>query len=244
MVRVSLLALGVSLSMSALAPQEADAQLRGREPVGSRRGGVVIPQDRRDGRINSRTDGRCYKDDRDEDSDSDRGRGRGYEKRSRRDRDDDDDRYEHRDRYENRDRRYDHGCDNERYGYERNRGHGPKFCRNGQGHPVYGMQWCRDKGWGGASLKNVGWEDVILRRPRGAARSDLGRSILMDVLGRTVYGRFDQQRYRLGTSAPLVGRWVDTSRGTILNLYAGGLQIAQILDRNGDGRADLVRVAQ
>jgi hypothetical protein len=27
-------------------------------------------------------------------------------------------------------------------------GNGPPFCRNGQGHPVHGRQWCRDKGWG------------------------------------------------------------------------------------------------
>lgn len=25
---------------------------------------------------------------------------------------------------------------------------GPKFCQNGSGHPVHGMQWCRDKGFG------------------------------------------------------------------------------------------------
>jgi hypothetical protein len=25
---------------------------------------------------------------------------------------------------------------------------GPAFCRNGQGHPVYGWQWCEQRGWG------------------------------------------------------------------------------------------------
>jgi hypothetical protein len=218
MVRVSLLAVGVSLSMGFLAPQEAAAQLKGREPVGSGRGGVVVPQDRRD----SRVDSRCY-DDRYED------RGRSdHGKRSK------------HDRYESRDRRYD-DCDDR---FDDRNGNGPPFCRNGQGHPVHGMAWCREKGWGNASLRSVRWEDVILRRPRGVAQSDLGRSVLMDVLGRTVYGRFDQQRYRLGTNAPLVGRWLDTSNGTVLNLYSGGLQIAQILDRNRDGRADVVRIAQ
>lgn len=24
------------------------------------------------------------------------------------------------------------------------KGNGPPFCRNGQGHPVHGMDWCRD----------------------------------------------------------------------------------------------------
>ena len=27
------------------------------------------------------------------------------------------------------------------------KGNGPAFCRNGQGHPVHGWQWCEDKGW-------------------------------------------------------------------------------------------------
>jgi hypothetical protein len=26
-------------------------------------------------------------------------------------------------------------------------GNGPAFCRSGEGHPVHGRQWCRDKGW-------------------------------------------------------------------------------------------------
>ena len=26
-------------------------------------------------------------------------------------------------------------------------GNGPAFCRNGQGHPRFGWQWCQDKGW-------------------------------------------------------------------------------------------------
>ena len=24
---------------------------------------------------------------------------------------------------------------------------GPKFCRDGRGHPVHGLEWCRDKGF-------------------------------------------------------------------------------------------------
>src|SRR5688572_11048441 len=26
-------------------------------------------------------------------------------------------------------------------------GNGPSFCRSGAGHPVFGREWCRDKGW-------------------------------------------------------------------------------------------------
>ena len=26
-------------------------------------------------------------------------------------------------------------------------GNGPSFCRSGAGHPVFGREWCREKGW-------------------------------------------------------------------------------------------------
>lgn len=26
-------------------------------------------------------------------------------------------------------------------------GNGPAFCRSGAGHPVFGWEWCRDRGW-------------------------------------------------------------------------------------------------
>ena len=34
-------------------------------------------------------------------------------------------------------------------GRDRDRGRGPDFCRSGQGHPVYGWEWCERRGWGG-----------------------------------------------------------------------------------------------
>lgn len=27
-------------------------------------------------------------------------------------------------------------------------GHGPAFCRSGAGHPVFGWEWCEQRGWG------------------------------------------------------------------------------------------------
>jgi hypothetical protein len=27
------------------------------------------------------------------------------------------------------------------------RGGGPAFCRSGAGHPVFGREWCRERGW-------------------------------------------------------------------------------------------------
>ncbi|HEX6559913.1 MAG TPA: hypothetical protein VF021_10635 [Longimicrobiales bacterium] len=233
MLRVAMLALGATLTIGALAPQDAAAQTGRQRSQG--RGGVIVQQPRSNDRV--LRDGRCYDNsrvDRRRGDDDDRyeGRGKGKKDKDRYSdrRRDDDDRYEDG-RYRNGS--YDPDCDQ----YSSREGKGPKFCQNGQGHPVYGMAWCRDKGFG---LRNTGWQDVILRRPRYDTRSDLGRSVLQDVLGRVVYGRFDSQRSRLGVRQPLVGRWLDTSNGSMLNLFAGGLQIAQILDRNRDGRADVV----
>jgi hypothetical protein len=218
MLKVSMLALGASLMIGAAMPGDAAAQLSGRaQSEAAKRGGVIVPQtDRRD----DRRDDRCY-DDRYDDR-------RGKNKKNDRDRDND--------------RRWDNCDDDRRDGRydDRNRnGNGPKFCQNGQGHPVHGRAWCRQKGWDNASLRNTGWGDVILRRPR-YEQSSLGRSVLEQILGRTVYNRFDGQRSRLGLSSNMTGQWRNTSNGTVLDLFASGIQIAQLIDRNRDGRADVV----
>jgi|SRR5688572_5640358 len=122
-------------------------------------------------------------------------------------------------------------------------GNGPKFCRNGEGHPVYGMAWCRQKGYdtGYGVFSRVDWGDVVMRRQRDVARrGDLGRGTLQDILGSVVLGRFDRQRSRLGFSQPLYGRWVDSDAGSVLRLLSGSQPIAQLIDRNRDGRADVV----
>ena len=233
MLKVAMLALGATLTFGAIAPQDAAAQLNGRERVNGRTTTTTRTSDRRDARVDSR----CYDDDRDSDRDSDNGKYKNKNKSKHQS-------GRVRTTSSTYDPRYDtsYNCDdNGSYNTTNGkRGNGPPFCRNGQGHPVHGMQWCRDKGWSnGYSLRNVGWEDVILRR-RNVAQGDLGRSVLSDILGRVVYSRFDTQRQRLGVNQPLTGRWQETSNGTLLDLFAGGLQIAQILDRNRDGRADVV----
>ncbi len=47
-------------------------------------------------------------------------------------------------------------------------GNGPAFCRNGQGHPVHGWEWCRQKGWGDASSRADG------RRALPRSQRDVG----------------------------------------------------------------------
>ena len=36
----------------------------------------------------------------------------------------------------------------------KNKATGPAFCRNGAGHPVFGWEWCRARGWGDAYRTN------------------------------------------------------------------------------------------
>lgn len=47
-------------------------------------------------------------------------------------------------RYDRNDRRYESRAPAQKG----KNGKGPAFCRNGEGHPVHGRQWCRDKGFG------------------------------------------------------------------------------------------------
>ena len=144
---------------------------------------------------------------------------------------DNDRRWDDRDTDRDSDRRYSKGKKN-----------GPKFCQNGQGHPVHGREWCRQKGYdtGYGVYDRVDWDDVYMRRGRYDTRRELGRGVLEEILGRTVYGRFERQRSRLGYNQPLYGRWVDSNTGSVLRLLSGSQPIAQIIDRNRDGRADVV----
>ena len=239
MVKLATVALGATLALGVMAPRDAAAQ-SGRQRAEDR-GGVIIPQ-------SSRNDGRVYSDGvcRDQTNGRSEAEGRGRHKGKDHDRydkrrdHDDDDRYDRnrddRDRYQNNS--YDPDCN-----YSSSDSRGPKFCQNGQGHPVYGMAWCRQKGYGtNYSMRDTGWRDVILRRPRYGAQGDLNSSLLQQVLGRSVYNRFEDQAYRLGVRSPLEGRWLDMTNGSVLNLFAGGLQIAEIVDQNRDGRADIVRL--
>jgi hypothetical protein len=151
---------------------------------------------------------------------------------------------------------------------EAKNGNGPPFCRNGQGHPTKGWRWCEEKGWGSNRGRaqdilgrdsrrddrdrrdtrddrwgEVSWEDVILRRPTSANRR-LEQQTLRDILGATVLGRLSTHASRLGARGALDGRLVNLSGGSVLQLRAGGVPLAELTDSNRDGRFDLVLVAQ
>jgi hypothetical protein len=124
----------------------------------------------------------------------------------------------------------------------RDGGKGPKFCRNGNGHPVHGRQWCVQKGFGLGSGRwdRVRWEDVIFGRPQPRRDLDLGRDVLRDVLGSVIYGRLDAQRRTFGVRDPLTARWFNSEGRSVMLVNAGGTPIAELIDSNRDRHVDLV----
>lgn len=125
---------------------------------------------------------------------------------------------------------------------DRARGGGPPFCRNGQGHPVHGRQWCRDKGFGLGNARRGAWDDVIFRTPR-RDRRQLDRRDLGDILGDVVLGRVDARRGQIGARGPLSGEWLRDGRGgDALLIRAGGLALAELVDVDRDGAVDVLRL--
>jgi hypothetical protein len=121
----------------------------------------------------------------------------------------------------------------------RGRGGSPAFCRSGAGHPVFGRQWCDDKGFGLGSQRwdRARWEDVVLGQPQRRGRLD--RSGLGDVLGDVVLGRLHSYGRRHGSGA-LSGTWLDEAGAAVLQLSVGSTPFARLIDVNRNGRVDTV----
>ena len=132
---------------------------------------------------------------------------------------------------------------------ETNKEGSPSFCRSGAGHPVWGRQWCVDKGFGLGVDHDVRWaratdvDNVIFRREVNDA--DLTRNVLFDVLGDVVFNRLAAHAITLGFVDPLAGRWIGQPTGgpRVLLLSSGSRPVAELVDVNRDGRADLMLVA-
>jgi hypothetical protein len=119
-------------------------------------------------------------------------------------------------------------------------GNAPAFCRSGgSGHPVFGQRWCRDKGFGSGYDRwdRDGWDDVVLRRPRQPDRQ-IGRSVLSDMLGSVVLGRFESYGRQYYGAGPVNGQWIEERDAAVLQLSIDGIPFARILDTSRNGRVD------
>ena len=135
-----------------------------------------------------------------------------------------------------------------RLGDQSPRANAPAFCRSGQGHPVWGREWCIEKGFGLGSRQGTVWSrggigDVIFRQPDYRTRLDRGG--LIGVLGEIVLGRLALQSVALGYSDPLTGYWVaDPSGPYILRVNSGPYEVAEFYDSDRDNDVDVLYVVQ
>jgi hypothetical protein len=131
----------------------------------------------------------------------------------------------------------------------------PSFCRSGAGHPVWGRQWCLDKGFGLGMDNDFRWgrtvdpRDVIIRRPadiiiREDPATALTREVLQRVLGDAAFNRLAVHAITLGLVEPLTGVWLGESTGPrVLLVQSGEVPVAEVVDVNRDGTTDALYVA-
>jgi hypothetical protein len=124
----------------------------------------------------------------------------------------------------------------------------PSFCRSGAGHPVWGRQWCLDKGFGLGDFQDVRWGrtttlgDIIFGRT--ATTGNLAGDALLGLIGNTAFDRLALHAMTLGYTAPLTGVWATEPTGRrVLLVNSGPAPVAEVVDVNGDNRADLMLVA-
>ncbi len=135
-----------------------------------------------------------------------------------------------------------------RLGDQSPRANAPAFCRSGEGHPVWGREWCIDKGFGLGSRQGTLWSrggigDVIFRNPDYRTRLDRGG--LIGVLGDIVLGRLALQSVALGYDQPLTGYWVAQPDGPrILRVRSGEYEVAEFYDEDRNDRVEVLYVVQ
>lgn len=135
-----------------------------------------------------------------------------------------------------------------RLGDQPPRANAPAFCRSGEGHPVWGREWCIEKGFGLGSRSGTLWSrggigDIIFRNPDYRTRLDRGG--LLGVLGDIVLGRLALQSVALGYDQPLTGYWVAEPEGPrILRVRSGDYEVAEFYDRDRNDRVEVLYVVQ
>src|SRR5688500_5574691 len=126
----------------------------------------------------------------------------------------------------------------------------PAFCRSGEGHPVFGRQWCIDKRFGLGERDDFRWgrtdriSDVVFLQ--AVTTGSLTRDALRSLLGPVAVDRLALHAITLGLSDPLTGRWMlsqEPGAPRVLVVSSGKLPVAEVVDLDQDNRADMMVVA-
>ena len=124
----------------------------------------------------------------------------------------------------------------------------PSFCRTGAGHPVWGREWCIDKGFGLGSYEDYRWGrttdigDIIYSR-RSTGDRFVGTA-LESLLGSTAFNRLALHAITLGLVEPLVGTFIGEPTGPqFFSVNSGAYPVAELYDSNRDSRWDNLLVA-
>jgi hypothetical protein len=124
----------------------------------------------------------------------------------------------------------------------------PSFCRSGAGHPVWGRQWCLDKGFGLGDYDNYRWGRTTdlgdFAYPQAVYQPTIAGTLLQTILGTNAYNRLALHAVELGFLEPLTGRWVSQQTGPqVLLVNSGSYPVAELVDTNRDFRWDDLLVA-
>lgn len=124
----------------------------------------------------------------------------------------------------------------------------PSFCRSGAGHPVWGREWCIDKGFGLGAYEDYRWgrtRDVgDLIYSRGTLQDRIMGSALQNLIGTSAFNRLALHAVTLGLVDPLVGRFIGEPTGPqYLVVNSGRYPVAELYDANRDNRWDNLLVA-
>ena len=131
---------------------------------------------------------------------------------------------------------------------DRVNGGAPSFCRSGAGHPVWGRQWCLDKGFGLGTEQNMRWgttrsvSDIIFGRRVNSGV--VPNNILLNILGPVAYDRLALHAVTLGYADPLTGVWhSEANSPDVLFVNSGRYPVAEFVDTNRDQHPELMLVA-
>ena len=124
----------------------------------------------------------------------------------------------------------------------------PSFCRSGAGHPVWGRQWCLDKGFGLGTTSDVRWastnlSDVVFTQP--TTTQLITAAVLRQVIGPTAFDRLAAHAITLGLVDPLTATWLGQPTGgpRVLYVQSGTYPVAELVDVNRDNRPETMLVA-